>query len=259
LYAITAPAGSVVKSASNSGNTSNVLTTSDLTFTVTYPSGFLVNTATAVANKTIVITSVNGVGNSLTGKSLTLSTTMAAVASIGGGTTYSNCNQTFTTPLVAWATNYTWTVPAGATIVSGQGTNTVVVNYGTLTGSQTIKVMTTNECGISSAIKSVTLIAGSCPSSKQEETAVKSVTEVSLYPNPTKDVFNIEFNTAMDGEMTMTIYNMNGAMIRTKNVKLTQGNNLINEDISSLASGIYFVQIYSSSNNETIVKKLVKD
>jgi hypothetical protein len=259
FYTITAPAGSVVRSASNSGNTSNTLSTSDLTFTVTYPAGFLVNTATTVPNKSLVITSVNGVGSSLTGRSLTLSTTMGAVASIGGGTTYSNCNQTFTTPLVASATSYTWIVPAGATIVSGQGTNTVVVNYGTLTGSQTIKVRTTNVCGVSSADKSLTLSAGTCPGAREELVTPKLIAEVSLYPNPAKDVFNLEFNAASNGEMTLTIYNINGGLISTKNVKLTEGNNLISEDVSSLASGIYFVQIYDSANEETIVKKLVKD
>jgi hypothetical protein len=184
---------------------------------------------------------------------------MGAVASIGGGTTYSNCNQTFTTPLVASATSYTWIVPAGATIVSGQGTNTVVVNYGTLTGSQTIKVRTTNVCGVSSADKSLTLSAGTCPGAREELVTPKLIAEVSLYPNPAKDVFNLEFNAASNGEMTLTIYNINGGLISTKNVKLTEGNNLISEDVSSLASGIYFVQIYDSANEETIVKKLVKD
>jgi hypothetical protein len=59
--------------------------------------------------------------------------------------------------------------------------------------------------------------------------------------------------------MSMTIYNINGVEIRTKNVQLTEGTNIINEDVSSLSSGIYFVQIYNTSNNETFVKKLVKE
>ena len=36
---------------------------------------------------------------------------------------------TYTIPAVAEATSYFWTVPLGATIVSGQGTNTISVNY----------------------------------------------------------------------------------------------------------------------------------
>jgi hypothetical protein len=259
FYTITAPAGSLVTSASNSENISNVLTTSDLTFNVTYPEGFVVTRTTAVPDKTIVITSVNGVGNSITSKSLTLASAMAAVASIGGGTTYSNCDQTFTTSLVAGTTIYTWTVPVGATIVSGQGTNTVIVNYGSLTGNQTIKVMTTNVCGASSAVKSLTLIAGTCPTGKQQEPKVKLDSNISLYPNPTKDVFNIELNADSDGEMTMTIYNINGSKVMTRNVQLNKGNNVIAEDVASLTSGVYFIQIYNTTTNETISKKLIKN
>ena len=62
-------------SASNASNASNVLATSDLTFSVTYPSNFLANAANP---KTIAITSVNGVGNSLTNKVLNLTSANAA-------------------------------------------------------------------------------------------------------------------------------------------------------------------------------------
>ena len=69
-YVITAPTGSVVTSANNLTNTSNVLTTSDLAFTVQY-NGLV---STALAKKYILIAAKNGVGTS-TNKSLTLTTT----------------------------------------------------------------------------------------------------------------------------------------------------------------------------------------
>lgn len=40
-------------------------------------------------------------------------------------------NQTYSVTPVAGITNYIWTVPAGASIISGQGTSNLVVNYGT--------------------------------------------------------------------------------------------------------------------------------
>jgi hypothetical protein len=66
-YKITAPIGSKVTSASNTTNDSNVLTTSDLIFDVLFPANL-----STLTTKTIVITSINGVGNSLTNKTLTL-------------------------------------------------------------------------------------------------------------------------------------------------------------------------------------------
>ncbi|MBW6482935.1 MAG: PKD domain-containing protein [Vicingaceae bacterium] len=46
---------------------------------------------------------------------------------------------------VLGATGYTWTVPTGATIASGQGTTAITVNYGTTSGNVT--VTPTNSCG----------------------------------------------------------------------------------------------------------------
>ena len=244
-YTVTAPAGAVVIFISN------------LTFTVTYPAGFLINATTSVANKSLVITSVNGIGSSVTSKTLTLATASAMIPAINGGTTYSSCNQTFSIAAVLGAISYTWTVPAGATIVSGQGTNSVVVNYGSLTGNQTIKVISTNGCGSSSAVKTLALTSGVCPGAKQSNDS--SVTqEINIYPNPVKDEFNIELNS-LQGQMEMSIFSMNGAIISSKNIPLIEGNNIINENVSTLAAGVYFVRLTNSSSNETIIKKLIKE
>jgi len=64
-YVITGPVGSVVTSASNLSNNSNVLTTSDLIFAVKYAS-------VVPAVKTITIAAKNGLGLSATNKTLTL-------------------------------------------------------------------------------------------------------------------------------------------------------------------------------------------
>src|ERR1035437_5615271 len=41
---------------------------------------------------------------------------------------------------------YTWTVPPGATIVSGQGTNSIVVNFGTSSGNVTVQETINGGC-----------------------------------------------------------------------------------------------------------------
>jgi hypothetical protein len=82
---------------------------------------------------------------------------------------------------------------------------------------------------------------------------------VSIYPNPAVDNFTVEFNSPEASKMTMTIFNINGSVVSSKELQLTEGNNVINENISSLSSGMYFVNFYNAANNETIVKKLVKN
>lgn len=58
----------------------------------------------------------------------------------------------YTVPPVEGATSYTWTVPSGATITTGQGTNTVSVNWSAMpVGSYELTVKANNSCGESTA------------------------------------------------------------------------------------------------------------
>jgi len=52
----------------------------------------------------------------------------------------------YTVPAIANATGYVWTVPAGATIISGGNTNSILVNF-TTPGTGVITVKGTNACG----------------------------------------------------------------------------------------------------------------
>ncbi|HNY01689.1 MAG TPA: T9SS type A sorting domain-containing protein, partial [Bacteroidales bacterium] len=51
-----------------------------------------------------------------------------------------------TTPIVG-ATSYTWNVPSGAAIVSGQGSTSITVNFGVTAISGNVSVAGTNQCG----------------------------------------------------------------------------------------------------------------
>ena len=66
-------------------------------------------------------------------------------AVVGDGAVYQNEQyKNYRIDAIAGAT-YAWSVPAGATIVSGQGTNTISVNYGTTAGNVAVTV-TTSGC-----------------------------------------------------------------------------------------------------------------
>ena len=274
-YTITAPAGSTVTSPSNPSNSGNVLTSSsDLDFTVTFPSVFSIVTATPTADKSITIRSENGVGNSLTNKVLTLTTALGAVGAntnsyvnpntgVAGVTLFGKCAiQTIAVPAVPFATSYVWTLPNGATGTSV--TNTIDVDFAavatpTLTTKITVKVKAFNGC-VYSAEKSITLTFDGitfCPDVRMASNSV-SLDASQIYPNPTSDNFNIDLTSSISSEVLVTIYSMNGSVVKTNKIELNQGLNTIKEDITSLGSGIYFVRLVNESNNETIVRKLVK-
>ncbi|MCX6270734.1 MAG: PKD domain-containing protein [Bacteroidetes bacterium] len=62
----------------------------------------------------------------------------------------------YSIPAVNYATNYTWVVPTGATIASGQGTTSISVNFGSTFTSGNVSVTASNACG-SGSTKTVTV------------------------------------------------------------------------------------------------------
>jgi hypothetical protein len=73
---------------------------------------------------------------------------------------------------------------------------------------------------------------------------------VILYPNPSQNEFSIESDLSLD---IIKIYNQLGQLVEKFDVKDTQSS----YDISTLSTGLYFVEL-SSVQGKKIVKKLVK-
>ncbi len=265
-YVITAPTGSVVTSASNPTNTSNVLATSNLAFSIVYPS----NLAT-VTPKTVVISSVNGFGPSVLNKTLTVApATLLAVGTIAGGTTFSRTvPKTISIPAVVNATSYTWAATNGAVILSGQGTTSIVVDFSGVTIGVTtsvVSVFATSNCGVNTATKLLSLTGPAnlvnpvVTETKISETNELAYSNISVYPNPASSEFNIDIDASKVSDVQMSIYSLNGVMIMNpKTIKLEEGRNTINENVSNLSNGIYIVRLTDSSNKEVMVKRLIKN
>lgn len=117
-------------------------------------------------------------------------------------------NVVYTTTPVSGAIYYEWTVPAGATIVSGQGDTIVVVNFGTAT-TGAVSVLTYNGCNYSSTGSSITVVlAPSLPPT------------VSISSNPTGPVctgasilFTASTTNTVPGTVTYT-FRVNGTPVQ---------------------------------------------
>lgn len=55
-------------------------------------------------------------------------------------------NETYSIPNISNATSYTWTLPSGVSLISGSGTNSIIINF-TTSGSKTITVTPEYTCG----------------------------------------------------------------------------------------------------------------
>ena len=97
------------------------------------------------------VVAVNATGTS-NGNDLTFSTNCtlpSAAGAISGPASacQTSAGITYTVGAITQATSYVWAVPAGATLVSGNGTNTIVVDFGATAASGNISVYGTSTCG----------------------------------------------------------------------------------------------------------------
>ena len=99
---------------------------------------------------TVSLTARNDCGNTTVSKQVTISTTKPnAPGPISTtGAVCVGASSIFSIAPVSGATSYAWEVPAGWTIVSGQGTTSIQVQTGSAAG--TVKVFAVNACGNSS-------------------------------------------------------------------------------------------------------------
>ncbi|MEP7194942.1 MAG: reprolysin-like metallopeptidase [Saprospiraceae bacterium] len=83
---------------------------------------------------------------------------------------------------------------------------------------------------------------------KDENLSIK----LKIYPNPTKGVIDIFIDDFSSNEIIMKIIDLQGRIIRT--IDLTNTNH-VNEDLSNLNNGVYFVYLKTKDSN--ITKKLI--
>ncbi len=67
---------------------------------------------------------------------------------------------------------------------------------------------------------------------------------VSVYPNPTQDFINVEVNLEKEGQLAISVMNVNGQLVKAVETSFrTSGLNKINLDLNGLHKGMYFVKV----------------
>lgn len=69
-----------------------------------------------------------------------------------------------------------------------------------------------------------------------------------IFPNPTSDKVNITFNTNVIEQYTLSIYDMNGRVVKSMKYRTMSGDNIISTDISALQNGNYIIRLEDSKN-----------
>jgi hypothetical protein len=239
-YSWTAPAGCSILS----GNGTNSVQ-------ISYPNGFITGTVS------VAVASYCGSGS--TSQSLAVSTIPSDPGSINGVAcvTLGNSNAYNISPVVG-ATSYSWTVPSGASIISGQGTTSITVSYPNSVSFGFVSARGINNCSGGST-RSRQIKLQSCPSSftSTEPTSktVAAATEemtVSVYPNPTTTEFRINLNTRSSEVVKVRVMDMQGRMVKAYTLAASQQMTFGND----LKAGSYMVEFIQGDKKK--VQRLIK-
>ncbi|MBL7905596.1 MAG: DUF11 domain-containing protein [Bacteroidales bacterium] len=205
----------------------SVTNVAGVTFTWTFPAGW---TQTAGGNTNSVTVTVGATSGNVTvvpsnacgnGSSRSLAVTVTSIpaqpSAITGNTTVcEGSTQTYSVTNVS-GTTYTWTVPAGWVINSGQGSNTINVTAGSTGGN--IQVTPSNACGNGSS-RSVAVSVSSLPaqpgpiSPATTEACQNSVHNFMVMPPPPAGV---TYTWAFPGATILSGQGTNIAQIRFGN------------------------------------------
>ncbi|MEN9999920.1 MAG: hypothetical protein RI922_2910 [Bacteroidota bacterium] len=160
--------------ASSAGNVYSIAAVSGATsYTWTVPAGATITAGQGTTSATVTfgstsgnvsVTASNTCGTSLSSDLLVNINALPSVpGSITGNSTVceNSTSQAYTIPTTLGTIAYTWSIPVGSTIVSGQGSNAILVDFGSTSGS--ISVTQTNSCGTSAA-SSIAITVNAIPS-----------------------------------------------------------------------------------------------
>jgi hypothetical protein len=197
----------------------------------------------------VTVQAVNGCGTSAV-RSVTVLAAPGTPGPISGLTNVcTGSTQQYSVSTVANTQSYNWTVTFGGTIISGQGTKDIGIQWSAnpLT-AQNISVRAANACG-TSAIRSLSGISVvSC--ARQEIT--ESTLDMMVYPNPAHDIINLRF-TGKEGEAyTVQLTDVSGRAIQAGRGIAKEGLNTGQFILGDLSSGIYFLTLTSGDQQQTM-------
>ncbi|WP_018341567.1 glycosyl hydrolase family 8 [Cytophaga aurantiaca] len=141
---------------------------------------------------------------------------------------------------------YVWTVPAGATIVSGQNTNSIVVNFGSSSGSVTVKE--TNPASQTSTITTTVVVGPATP-----VTLPSTETVVSVYPIPCNGTITIDMNTSVTTNVSYMLIDATGNVVRRGIIEYSGAAVQIETDV---AAGVY--QLMLQWDDKSAMNRIVK-
>jgi uncharacterized repeat protein (TIGR01451 family) len=100
-----------------------------------------------------------------------------------------------------------------------------------------------------------TLVAPGSSTTSLQELKSSATNKLLLFPNPARESFTLVFDSPENTNGILTLFDISGREVSSKNISLLVGENSFTESAALLQNGIYLIQLKTST--ETITKKLV--
>ncbi|MFH1937338.1 MAG: T9SS type A sorting domain-containing protein, partial [Bacteroidota bacterium] len=147
------------------------------------------------------------------------------------------------------ATTYIWTLPAGTTIASGQGTHEITVDFGPTALSGDIAVYGDNDCGNGSAMAKEVVVSD-CAGIGKFDLKVK----VTLFPNPAEETLNLKI-CSQEVEILVVVSDVTGNIKYSEKLTNLPAEYTEQIDVSGFAEGLYFIKM--SNEDRYFIEKFV--
>ena len=82
-----------------------------------------------------------------------------------------------------------------------------------------------------------------------------AINNLSIYPNPSRDIFNVSFTSIDKQDLRVRILNIIGEELVSENLEQFIGEYTKQIDLTNNAKGIYFLEI--TTNNGVVNRKLI--
>ncbi len=219
--------------------------------TIQYYNGFV--------SGTISVKAINVCGMLSAAKTLNVSIKVPAAPTISGNANPCPGNIETYVANCPSGVRFNWTVSASvATILSGQGTNTLTIQYKPTFSRATLAVSAVSVCGLTSANGTQVVNKGLRCRVVSPQPVVSnnpSAMEVNIYPNPAAGKFNIAVQGAETStELHVEVSNASGQVVFRTTVP-NPGGNVQLQINQPLPAGLYLVQC--RSNGLHLTKKLI--
>jgi hypothetical protein len=84
---------------------------------------------------------------------------------------------------------------------------------------------------------------------------LNATAHMEVYPNPARDVLNIDYTSETEGNVKLSLININGQVILERDFSATEGQNHSMLSLEGISNGLYIIKM--TRNGENVINKFM--